>query len=464
MKTSLVRAIAGALAIMALTPAPFVPHQSRAYAQTAPVFTGEQLDQMLAPIALYPDPLLAEVLMAATYPLEVVAAARWLQDPRNAGLTGDALANAAESQDWDPSVISLVSFPQVIQMMNSRLDWMQAVGDAFLGQQPDVMDSVQRLRRAAQAAGTLAPSAQANVVVDGQTIEIEPGSDGTVYVPCYNPAYVYGAWPYANYPPVYFSPWSGCAVGQALAYGAAIAVVRAFWGWDSWDWRGHRINIDRDRYNRIDRDRRPFNGTTWQHDPYHRRGVAYRDPGTRTRYGNAPQTSPSRAARGYPSGAPAVTPPAVSAPSRPPSAPPFVSHPASPPSAPSAAPSVSRPGSPPSAPSGGPSVSRPASPPSAPSGGPSVSRPASPPQAAPARTAPSAPAVQRPSAPAFSGIGNGNNARSEAARGQSSMPSAPSRPAAAAPRAAPSQPSGAPPRPGNPPAGAPQPPGNLPHP
>src|SRR5512135_1703401 len=170
------------------------------------IFRQEELDQMLAPIALYPDELLVQVLMAATYPLEVVQAARWIE--ANPYLKGDQLAAALEQQDWDPSVKSLVNFPSVLQMMNARLDWMQMLGDAFLAQEEQVMDTVQQLRQRAQAQGSLRTTAEQTVVVDPQSQEInsEPAAPQVVYVPVYDPMFVYGQWWSAAYRPYYYHP------------------------------------------------------------------------------------------------------------------------------------------------------------------------------------------------------------------------------------------------------------------
>ena len=157
--------------------------------------TAAQLDQLTAPIALYPDPLLGSVLAAATYPLEVVEAARWIDDPSHAALKGDALATALEPQSWDASVKFVVSFPEVLRMMNSNLEWTEELGDAFLAQQSDVMDAIQRLRARAQASGALASTPQQTVSTAEQEIMIEPVAPEIVYVPAYNPWCVYGAWP-----------------------------------------------------------------------------------------------------------------------------------------------------------------------------------------------------------------------------------------------------------------------------
>ena len=386
MKARLLRAILAALALLVAVPTCGFPQAAPPPPPPQPLFTPQQLDQMLAPIALYPDPLLMQMLTAATYPLEVSQAAAWVQDPNNARLTGDGLTAALANQDWDPSVKSLVPFPQALLMMSSKLDWLQAVGNAFLAQQQDVMDSVQRLRQAAQAAGALASGPQESVVVADGAIEIEPANPQMVYMPCYNPGAVYGAWPYADYPPVAFSPWSGCNPGPGLGFSVGINIVPVLWGWGNWDWRNHRVHIDASRFDRIDPRREHFSGDTWTHDPAHRRGVAYADPGTRARFapGRANAAAPSRDARGFP-GAPAA------APGRPAAAP------ARPAGAPAAAPG----------------------------------RPA----AAPARPAAAPAAAPHAPPPAFARVDPGAAARAASARGQQSLQ--PARAAAPAPRAAP---------------------------
>ena len=316
MKPVLVRALAFGLGLL-LVPlggGGQLSAQTEQYGSVAqpagPDYTAEQLDQLLAPIALYPDALLSQILMAATYPLEVVSATRWVQDPNNARLRGDQLADVLEQQDWDPSVKSLVPFPQVLQMMNSKLDWMQALGNAFLAQEGDVMDSVQHLRAQARAAGTLRSTTQQVVSVEGPTIVVEPANPQVVYVPYYNPLYVYGPWPYPRYQPVYFPPWPnyGYVVGPGIFFGVAIGINDRFWGWDRWDWSHRRIHIDADRYNRINNyvivhDNRPrYDSDTWRHDPYHRRGVPYRDSDVRAKFQHAspaPDVDARRDFRGF---------------------------------------------------------------------------------------------------------------------------------------------------------------------
>jgi hypothetical protein len=173
----------------------------------------EQLDALVSPIALYPDTLLAEVLMASTYPLEVVQASRWAAENKN--LKGDALKTEVDKQGWDDSIKSLTATPDVLKMMSDKLDWTQKLGDAVLAQQTDVMDSIQRLRAKADANNKLQTTKQQKVTKksDGgkQYIVIEPTDPQTVYVPYYDPAVVYGAWPYPAYPPYYWGAgyWPG---------------------------------------------------------------------------------------------------------------------------------------------------------------------------------------------------------------------------------------------------------------
>src|SRR6516165_7606787 len=206
-------------------PADAMPYPS----QPATALSQEQLDALLAPIALYPDQLLSQVLMASTYPLEVVEAARFVQ--QNPGLKGEALDQALAGKIWDPSVQSLAAFPQVLAMMNDKLDWTQQLGDAFLANQEQVMQTVQSLRARAQAAGNLQSTEQQRVIVQERTIIIEPAQPQVVYVPVYNPLVVYGTWwapayrPWFWYPPpIYGYPPLGTVFGVGIVWGAAWAV------------------------------------------------------------------------------------------------------------------------------------------------------------------------------------------------------------------------------------------------
>ncbi|CAD6556352.1 hypothetical protein LMG27952_06092 [Paraburkholderia hiiakae] len=229
-----------------------------ALAQNAAHLSNQQLDSLTAPIALYPDALLAQVLMATTFPQDVSAAAAWTKS--NPNLKGDDAVKAVASEPWDPSVQSLVAFPQVLATMASKPEWVQQIGNAFLAQPNDVMDSVQRLRAQAQKAGNLKSNEQQKVVVQPasststtQTIVIEPANPQVVYVPTYNPTVVYGAWPYPAYPPVYMPPPPGYAIASGfvggLAFGAGIAVANSLWG--GFNWNNHDVNINVNRYNNV---------------------------------------------------------------------------------------------------------------------------------------------------------------------------------------------------------------------
>jgi hypothetical protein len=187
------------LALMVALPA--------ARAEERPGYSQSELDQMLAPVALYPDALLSQVLMAATYPLDVVQAARWSRE--HPGLQGDEAVSAVADKDWDPSVKSLVAFPQLLARLDEKLDWTKRLGDAFLAQEAQVMDTVQALRQKARAAGRLAPDERVRIVEDGRTILIEPADARVVYVPYYDPWIVYGPWWWPAYPPVAWAPWPG---------------------------------------------------------------------------------------------------------------------------------------------------------------------------------------------------------------------------------------------------------------
>jgi hypothetical protein len=305
-------------------------------AQDAPrPFQPEELEQLVAPIALHPDALLAQVLMASTYPLEVVQAARFVKD--NANLKGEPLNEALKKQSWDDSVKSLVTFPQVLTMMNDKLDWLQKLGDAFLAQQQDLMAAVQRLRARAQSSGQLKTTPEQNVLVEPAAavastppateaqpgasttvqvvqapptvIRIEPANPQVVAVPAYDPTIVYGAWPYPAYPPYYPYPPGYFATG-ALVFGAGVAVGAALWG--GADWHGGEVNINNNISNnftnnvnnrtearaRVEQRAASGSGTagqnrgTWQHNPEHRKGVQYRDTGTQQRYN---RTGPANA-------------------------------------------------------------------------------------------------------------------------------------------------------------------------
>lgn len=264
-------------------------------------FKQEELEQMLAPVALYPDSILTPLLMASTYPLEVVQAERWVK--QNKGLKGDALKKSLEKQSWDASVKALVAFPDVLTMMSEKLDWTQKVGDAFLAQQKEVMDTVQKLRAKAVAAGNLKSSKEQEVKKEGNIIIIQSTNPQVVYVPVYNPTVVYGVWAYPAYPPppVYVYP-PGAA---AFTFAMGVAVGAAWHGHVSHaDWHGGSVNIDRDVNINVDRTgTKPAGGAReqWKHNPEHRQGVAYRDQKTRDQYSpaNRAGVESRKGSRGY---------------------------------------------------------------------------------------------------------------------------------------------------------------------
>jgi hypothetical protein len=248
---------------------------------TAAAFSQQELDEILAPIALYPDALLAQVFMASTYPIEIVEAARWAK--ANPNLEGTALEDALQEQSWDPAVKAIVAVPPVLTMMDEKLDWTHKLGDAFLAQQEDVMKTVQSLRRKAKDAGNLESTPEQTVKTEeqgGQTVVIiESPQPEKIYVPVYNPTVIYGSWWYPYPPPYYYYP-PGYVVGVGLWFTAGIIVGRAIWG--GCHWGRYNINININRYNSFNRTN--INTRDWKHNPAHRKGAAYRDPATARKF------------------------------------------------------------------------------------------------------------------------------------------------------------------------------------
>jgi hypothetical protein len=264
-----------------------------------------QIDQLVAPIALYPDPLLIQVLMASTYPLEVVEAARWSHD--NSMVNGQALQDAMQTQSWDPSVKALTAVPQTLQMMSDKLDWTQQLGDAFLVQQQDVLAAVQKLRAEAQAAGNLQSTPQQVVTVAPAPvgvaasnvpppIVIEPVNSDVYSVPVYDPAVAYGAWGYPDYPPFYWSP-PGFVASNVVSFAAGVAVSAAIWG--GCDWWNHNVIINVNRFNVFNHTNINVANNTWTHDPAHRHGVPYQNAGLTRRFGVANEAAAREAFRDH---------------------------------------------------------------------------------------------------------------------------------------------------------------------
>lgn len=278
-----------------------IPSSIFAEEMPAKTFKQEELEQLIAPIALYSDGILSQILMASTYPLEVVKAERWSR--QNKDLKGEAMKTALDKQPWDQSVKSLVSFPDVLSMMNEKLEWTQQLGDAFLAQQKDVMDTVQKLRRKAMETGNLKSSKEQEIKKEGEIIIIQPANPQVIYIPTYNPMVVYGTWPYPAYPPypVYVYPTS--AVALTFTMGVVVGASWCGWGYHN-DWHGGAIIVPPPppppppprHPNQGPPPPPPPAGSgtkpspegakaeQWKHNPEHRQGVAYPDAATRDKY------------------------------------------------------------------------------------------------------------------------------------------------------------------------------------
>ena len=276
------------LLMMSLT---FQPLGSALAADSKKTFSQEELDQMMAPIALYPDSLLSQILMASTYPADVAEAVKWSKS--NTKQKGDDAVKAVQDKSWDPSVMSLVAFPQVLEMMGQKPDWVQNVGDAFLANAEGVMNTVQSLRKKAKDQGNLETTKEQTVKVEEQAgqqvIIVEPASPTVIYVPTYNPTIVYGTWWYPAYPPYYYRPIGygfGTVLATGIAFGIGIGITNALWGGCNWG-RGN-VNINVNKHNNINVNHNKLNvnnrNTNWNHNSNNRKGVPYRDKASRQKY------------------------------------------------------------------------------------------------------------------------------------------------------------------------------------
>jgi Protein of unknown function (DUF3300) len=326
------RSSVAALCIVCLVPGETFAFDSQSQAPAASSskaakIPADQLDSLVAPIALYPDPLLAQVLAASTYPLEIVQLQQWLEKHKD--LKDKALADAVAKEPWDPSVQALAALPEAVKRLADEIGWTTDLGNAFLAQQADVMDAVQRMRKKAQDKGNLKTTEQqkveTTVIENKEVIVIQPASTQVVYVPTYNPVVVYGP-PIYPYPPIYYPPVGYYAAGMAISFGFGV-MMGAFWsgGW-GWGcgWGGNNVYINRDNNfnrntninggNRVNNDlpgrgnnsNRPGGGNNrpgtgaganrpstlpaggrdnWQHNPQHRGGAPYRDRATADRFG-----------------------------------------------------------------------------------------------------------------------------------------------------------------------------------
>jgi hypothetical protein len=315
------RSLLAIICAIALLPGEGVAYPSPPQQATTPSSTAqaakiptEQLDSLVAPIALYPDPLLAQILAASTYPLEIVQLQQWLA--QNKDLKDKQLADAVAKQSWDPSIQALAALPDVVKLLGDNIQWTTDLGNAFLSQQGGVMDAVQRMRKKAQDKGTLKSTEQqtveTKVVEQKSVIVIQQASPQVVYVPTYDPVVVYGP-AFYPYPPIYYPPWGYYAAGMAISFGFGVA-MGAFWsgGW-GWGcgWGGNNITINNNNNfnrNNIGGGRpsqlpagggnrgnlggnRPSQlpaggaGGNWSHNPEHRGGAPYRDRATADRFG-----------------------------------------------------------------------------------------------------------------------------------------------------------------------------------
>lgn len=288
----------GDLVAYAQTP----PQQDAPPEQAAPKIPNAQLDSLVAPIALYPDPLLAQVLVASTYPLEVIQLQQWL--PQHKDLKDKALAAAVEKEQWDPSIQAMAVLPDVVKQLAENIKWTTDLGNAFLAQQNDVMDAVQRMRIKAKDAGNLKSSEQQKVetkTVESKTVVvIQQAQPQVVYVPSYNPTVVYGP-PVYPYPPIVYPPVGAYVAGAAISFGVGMAIGAAWggggWGYNTgWGHSNNNITINNNNSfvnnsNRTNVNRpsqRPAGGgNNWQHNPRHRGGAPYSNRATASQYGGS---------------------------------------------------------------------------------------------------------------------------------------------------------------------------------
>ncbi len=287
----------------ALTLVPVTATSARAQApaatpqQASPKIPNDQLDSLVAPIALYPDPLLAQVLAASTYPLELVQLQQWLG--QHTGLKDQALVDAVGKEGWDPSVQSMAALPDVLKMLANDIKWTTDLGNAFLAQESDVMSAVQRMRTKAKEKGALKSTSEMKVVtqvVDSQTVVvIQQANPSVIYVPSYNPTIVYGPPPYP-YPPVAY-PAYHAAAGMAVAFGVGVAMGAAFhggWGYHA-GWGGHgNVTVNRNNIFVRNSSTHVGGGNSWQHNPQHRGGAPYGNAATAQRFGGQTRGAAAR--------------------------------------------------------------------------------------------------------------------------------------------------------------------------
>ena len=286
------------------------PPAGGAAAPTAQKLPPEQLDSLVAPIALYPDPLLAQTLVASTYPLEIIQLQQWMA--KNKGLKDKALADAVAKQPWDPSIQSMAAFPDVVKRLADDVQWTTDLGNAFLAQQSDVMDAVQRMRKKAADNGALKSDdkqkVQTEVIEQKTVIVVEPANPEVIYVPSYSPTVVYGA-PVYPYPPIYYPPYPPGA--GLVTFGFGMMMGAAIWGGSCCNagWGGNNVNINvNNNFNKINHNTGGGRNNSWQHNPQHRGAAPYSDKATANKFGGqargeAPRSSQQAAGGGRTGGA-----------------------------------------------------------------------------------------------------------------------------------------------------------------
>lgn len=299
-----IRSLAAIICSLALVPgnmgstAAMAQSQESSGGEQAALIPADQLDSLVAPIALYPDPMLSQTLVASTYPLEIIQLQQWLG--KNKELKDKALADAVKKQNWDPSIQAMAALPEVVKQLAENIQWTTDLGNAFLAQQSDVMDAVQRMRKKAQGAGNLKSTNQQKVetqtIESKQVIVIQQSSPEVVYVPSYNPTVVYGA-PVYPYPPIAYPPPGYYAAGMAISFGIGVAMGAAWgggWGYNSgWGHNDVTINTNNNfnRNTNVNGGNRVSNrpagggGNSWQHNPQHRGGAPYSNRTTANKYG-----------------------------------------------------------------------------------------------------------------------------------------------------------------------------------
>src|SRR6266700_2695349 len=279
-------ALLSSISSVALAQTPQAQSQVMTTTKEAPKIPNDQLDSLVAPIALYPDQLLSQTLVASTYPLEIIQLQQWIE--KNKNLKDKALASAVEKQNWDPSIQAMAAFPDVVQRLADNVQWTTDLGNAFLAQESDVMDAVQQMRAKAQSKGTLKTSAQQKVetqTAEGgkQVIVVQQANPDVVYVPSYDPTVVYGP-PAYPYPPIYYPPPGYYAAGAAVAFGTGVALGAAWggnWGWNcGWGHGDVNVNVNNNyinNYNKNNYNKSNYNkqGGQWQHNPQHRGNAPY---------------------------------------------------------------------------------------------------------------------------------------------------------------------------------------------